>query len=244
MRSALVCLMLVACSGPPAPPAASTPPVEPALVAVDPLPPPPAAKPVRIAVTDDAPASIVRGFGEDSLHTVFLPGICSNAFAYLHYFPEAARRQGGVLAIEGDQPCGPGAHSFSWDAGKQHARIEAAFAAANAKIPDEGLTIVGYSQGASIAEQLVQRWPGRYTRVVLIGAPTDPSPSHFLTTRGVVTMSCDRDVPLRMKEASRGIARKGIPSTYVQMPGCSHGWIGDGENTFGAAFEFLGASAR
>ncbi len=205
----------------------------------EPPPPPPPATVTHLPVTNDSPASIVRGLPESSLHTVFLPGMCSNAYAYLRAFPEAAQREGGVLAIEGDQPCIPGYRTFSWDAAKQNTRIEAALAAAATEIPEGGLTIVGYSQGASIAEQLVQRWPTRYTRVVLIGAPTNPSAQHLASARGVVTISCDRDVPWRMKEAARTLSRKGIPATYLQMPNCVHGHIKDGDATFDAAFAFL-----
>ena len=171
---------------------------------------------------------------------MFVPGLCSNAYAYLLGFPEAARQQGGVVAIDGDVPCVPGFRSFSWDAARLDARIRAALAAAGqSAFPEEGVTLVGYSQGAALAEQLVQRWPARYTRLVLIGAPTDPSPSHFRTAKGVVTMSCSLDVPWRMKEAARGIARAGVPSRYVEMPGCTHGNIGKGDETLGAAFDFL-----
>ena len=144
------------------------------------------------------------------------------------------------VAIDGDVPCVPGFRSFSWDAARLDARIRAALAAAGqSAFPEEGVTLVGYSQGAALAEQLVQRWPARYTRLVLIGAPTDPSPSHFRTAKGVVTMSCSLDVPWRMTEAARGIARAGVPSRYVEMPGCTHGNIGKGDETLGAAFDFL-----
>lgn len=191
-------------------------------------------------VRGDVRASIVRGPRGAAPRTVFVPGLCSNAYAYLLGFPEAARQQGGVVAIDGDVPCVPGFRSFSWDAGRLDARITAALAAAGtATFPEEGITLVGYSQGAALAEQLIQRWPARYTRLVLIGAPTDPSPAHFRTAKGVVTMSCALDVPWRMKEAARGLARVGVPSRYVEMPGCTHGNIGKGDETLGAAFEFL-----
>jgi pimeloyl-ACP methyl ester carboxylesterase len=201
----------------------------------------------RFRVPGDVLASVVKSSGGTPPTTVFLPGLCSNAYAYLLAFPEAARRQGGVVALEGDQPCGnlEGFRSFSWDANKLHARIEAAVAAAGlAVVPREGLTLIGYSQGAALGEQLVQRWPGRYARVVLIGAPTDPSAARFAEARAVVTMSCARDVPWKMKEATARFVKAGIPSTYVEMPGCTHGNITDGDRTFDAAFDWLRANAR
>jgi pimeloyl-ACP methyl ester carboxylesterase len=196
-------------------------------------------------VPGDQVASIVRADAAPT--TIFLPGLCSNAYAYLLGFPEAARKAGGVVAIDGDQPCegAPGFHSFSWDARKQHARIEAALAAAGLEsIPASGLTIIGYSQGASIAEQLAASHPERYTRVVLIGQPGDPSPKALARSRAVVTMSCSLDVPFRMKPAAHAIEQIGVPATYVQMPGCTHGNIADGEVAFTTAFDFLNVHAR
>lgn len=240
-------------SGAPAPPPSAIPaPPAPSAIAsaavsapVD--PPEGPAEVERLEVPGDLVASVVRGKRRAAPRTIFLPGLCSNAYAYLLGFPEAAKEQGGVVAIEGDQPCVPGFRSFSWDAPKLHRRIEAAFAAAGSALgDDERVTLVGYSQGAALAEQLVQRWPRRYTRIVLIGAPTDPNPAHFRTAEGVVTMSCSLDVPWRMKEAARGIERASggasgskVRSTYVEMPGCTHGNLARGDETLGAAFAFL-----
>lgn len=224
-----------------APPPVPAPPAEAAPARV-----PGPAQVERIRVPGDVSASIVTSLEGAPPTTVFLPGLCSNANAYLHAFPEAARRQGGVVAVEGDQPCAPGGfRSFSWDAARLHARIQAAVAAAGlATIPREGLTLVGYSQGAALAEQLVQRWPSLYARIVLMGAPTDPSTAKLAEARAIVTMSCSRDVPARMKEATNRFVRAGIPSTYLEMPGCSHGNITEGDKTFDAAFTWLAANAR
>ncbi len=195
----------------------------------------------------DLVASLVRASSGAAPTTVFLPGICSSSLGYLTAFPEAARRQGGVVAIDGDQPCGnlEGYRSFSWDAAKLHARIEAAAAAAGlTTVPREGLTLVGYSQGAALAEQLVQRFPDRYARVVLIAPPTAPAAARFVDARAVVTMSCSRDVPWKMKEATSRFVKAGIPSTYLEMPGCTHGGMTEAEATFDAAFDWLRANAR
>lgn len=210
--------------------------------------PPPAPEPElparveHIAVPNDLTASIVRAGKDKAPLTLFFPGICSNANAYLQTFPEAAKKQGGVIAIEGDQPCGASGdyHTFTWDAARLHARVEKALAAAGVtELPKEGLTIVGYSQGASLAEQMAARWPDRYSRVVLIGSPTNPAPGNFVKTRGVVTMSCDRDVPARMKQAAAGLRRVGTPATYFEMPHCVHGNITDGERIFSDTFDWL-----
>lgn len=224
-------------------PAVTTPPPAPEPVVevpvAPPLPPGPAVV-EKITVPSDSDASIVRALDGAPPKIAFVPGVCSNANAYLQAFPESARRHGGIVAVEGDQPCIPGFHTFSWDAVKLDARVRAAITAAggDADAPG-GITLVGYSQGAALGEQMIQRWPDRYTRLVLIGAPTDPSAAHFKTAKGVVTMSCSRDVTYRMKDAARRISASGVPSLYVEMPGCTHGNIADGDVSFDAAFDFL-----
>lgn len=219
-----------------------------ASVALAPEPPAPATV-EHLLVPGDQMASVVRGPTSEPPLTVFMGGVCSNANAYLQSFPQAARRQGGVVGIEGDQPCGPGvdAHfrTYSWDASRQHARIEAALAAAGLReIPKEGLTLVGYSQGAALAEQLAAKYPGRYARVVIIAAPTDPVPRDFVKTRAVVTMACSRDVTVRMKTAATATNKLGTPATYFQMPDCTHGQVADAENIFGQSFDWLAANER
>lgn len=229
----------------PAPkPAAAAPPV-----VVEPAPPPAPATVEKLLVPGDSPASIVKAAKGGEPLTVFMGGMCSNAYAYLYSFREAAAKAGGVVAIEGDQPCGPGVsadyHTYSWDAGRQHARIEMALAAGGVKeIPKEGITLVGYSQGASLAEQLAARYPGRYSRIVLIGAPTDPSPASFRKTRALVTMACERDVTARMRQAAVSTNRAGTPATYFQMPGCTHGQVADGDRIFGDSFDWLAEHER
>lgn len=228
--------------GEPTKPTSPPPPAPPPAAPPKPAPPPARVEPLK--VPGDLPASIVRALDGSAPRTVFVPGLCSNAGAYLQSFPEAARAHGGVIAVDGDQPCAPGFRSFSWDAAKLDARIEAALAAAEVEPGgNEGLTLVGYSQGAALGEQLVQRWPARYARVVLIGAPTDPAAAHFAKTEAVVTISCSRDVPARMRDAARRMERAHIHATYMEMPGCTHGNVADAERVFDEAFDWLAEQA-
>jgi pimeloyl-ACP methyl ester carboxylesterase len=248
-------LVLVACTkrtkvdvtGPP--PIAPEPRAEPAAAPepprATPEQPPAPATVERIVVEGDSPASIVRGPKGAAPSIVFLPGKCSNAYFYLLEFREAARAHGGVIAIDGDKPCGAknsGFRSFTWDARLQDARVKAALAAAGVtSLPKDGLTLVGYSAGAGIGEQMVQLWPERYPRVVLIGAPVDPRPERLVHARAAITMSCALDVPGRMKKAASAIAQTGVPAKYLEMPGCTHGLIADGERIFDEAFSWLEA---
>jgi pimeloyl-ACP methyl ester carboxylesterase len=210
--------------------------------------PPEPATVERVDVVGDRSAWMVRGKDGASPRIVFMPGICSSSYAYLMNFREAARAHGGVVSVDGDLPCGApnsGYHSFSWDPVRQRSRLEKALVAAGVTtIPREGLTLVGYSAGAGIGELMAARWPDRYSEIVLIGAPSDPSTSLLAGARAVATMSCSRDVPARMKDAAKRLLARGIPASYFEMPGCTHGNIADGDRVFLEAFDWLDANAR
>jgi pimeloyl-ACP methyl ester carboxylesterase len=198
----------------------------------------------HVKVPKDRDAVLVRGPGSDGAITraVFLPGICSNATAYLSTFPEAARAHGGILALDGDKPCGApdsGFRSFTWSGAVQRTRIDAALAATGLAAPPDGFTLVGYSAGSSIAEMIHAKWPELFPRLVLIAPPDDPKLDYLLRAKAVVSMSCSLDVPARMKNAARRLNAKGVRSTYIEMPGCTHGNVADGERVFGEAFDFL-----
>lgn len=243
-RVALLFFAVVAChESPKAPPVAHADPPVVHVVAVaassatPPEPPPPAVV-ERVDVHEDSRASFVRG---SHTHIAFMPGLCSNAYYYMLGFPEAARAHGGVVAIEGDTPCegAPGFHSFTWSPTLQKARIERAFAAANVPIPDEGITLVGYSAGASIAEMMHHAWPKLFPKLVLIAPPMAPKIERLKDAKAVVAMSCSLDVPYLMKAAAKSLAEVHVPATYMEMPKCTHGQLADGERVFGEAFAYL-----
>jgi pimeloyl-ACP methyl ester carboxylesterase len=223
-------------------PLAASPKIDAEPVAMAPPAPPPPATVDRLPVAGDRDAFIVKSATGAPPHTVFLPGVCSNAYAYLLGFPEAAQRTGGVVALDGDEPCAPGFRTFSMNSEKAHARIRAALDAAGlVDLPEGDLTIVGYSRGASIAEELTAKYPDKYTRVVIIAPPVDPIASRYAHTHAVVSMACTLDVTWRMKGAAIAIGAQGTPARYMEMKGCTHGNLADGDAVFGDAFGWLDA---
>lgn len=246
--------------GAPAPPSvawapATTAPAEapsPETVPTETAPPQPAPGPAtveQIEVPGHLPVSIARSRSGAPPRIVFFPGICSNAYAYLVGFPEAARAHGGAIAIDGDRPCGatPGFRSITSDPTHEEPRIDAALRAAGVESPETAdIVFVGYSLGATLIENLVRKSPERYRRVVLIGSPRDPRLDRLKGARAVATMSCSLDVPGRMKGATRMLENAGVASRYFEMPGCTHGNLADAERVMGEAFEWLtvGAAAH
>jgi pimeloyl-ACP methyl ester carboxylesterase len=136
----------------------------------------------------------------------------SNANAYLYGFPEAARTR-GVVAVGDARARTPTGSARSPTIRQLDARIEASLVAAGADPgAPQGLTLIGYSLGATLAEELVARRPERYVRVVLIGAPKDARPELVKTAKAGATMSCALDVPPRMKAGARRMEEAGVPS--------------------------------
>ena len=175
-------------------------------------------------------------------HIVFLPGICSNAGAYLMGFPETARAHGGVVAVDGDKPCGHSTdfHSISSDAEHEEPRIRAALSAAGwGETEPTDIVLVGYSLGATLIENLVQKHPDRYSKVVLIGSPRDPRLDRLKSAKRVATMSCSLDVPARMKGAAKTLAPAGVSVAYFEMPGCTHGNLAEGERVMAEALDWV-----
>lgn len=227
-------------------PSARTPVVAPPVVA--PIPPAPGPAMVeRFAVSGDRAASIVKSADGRPPRLVFLPGICSNGGAYLYGFAEAARASGGAIAIDGDRPCGNSRDfsSITSDPEHEEPRILAALHAAGVADPQShDVILVGYSLGATLIENMVKKNPARYPRVILIGSPRDPRLDRLQGSRAVVTMSCSLDIPSRMKNASKRLVTAGIASMYLEMPGCTHGNITDGDRIFQEAFSWLDGFVR
>lgn len=195
----------------------------------------------------DLPISIVRSADRKPPRIVFLPGICSNAGAYLYGFAEAARAHGGAIAIDGDRPCGNSRdfRSISSDPVHEEPRIRAALAAAG--VEEKAMSdviFVGYSLGATLIENLVKAAPERYPRVVLIGSPRDPRLDRLKGARAVATMSCSLDVPGRMKGAVPTLQKAGIASAYFEMPGCTHGNLAEGDRVFSEVFSWMAQQDR
>lgn len=61
----------------------------------------------------------------------------------------------------------------------------------------------------------------------------------MLKARAVVAMSCRMDVPYRMKAGAKQLMSKEVPLIYIEIPGCTHGQIADGERVFSEAFDWL-----
>ncbi len=206
-------------------------------------PAPPPAGVRTVEVPGDLPAFFLRGKAGAGGLMVFLHGACCHALGYVQAFQGAAAERASVLGLQGDRSCGGAFRSWTLDAARQQARVAAALRAAGEGEPRDAI-VIGYSQGALLAEQFSARFPAAYSRAILIGAPRVPSAANFGRARGVVMMAGQFDARQIMKDGARALAARGVPSTYVEIPGARHGQMGDGDRFMGEAFAWLEAHAK
>jgi pimeloyl-ACP methyl ester carboxylesterase len=200
---------------------------------------------LTVAVPDDLPVFVLSGRGGSCPRTVFMHGMCGHGMGYLQAFQVAGRDRGGVMGLQGDIDCGGGTfRKYTANPAKQDERIRDAFAAVcGSDAEADDLVLMGYSQGAYIAERMAEQFPSRYSRVVLIGAPTTPSAARLRHVRGAVMISGEFDAKYRMKEGAQDLISARIPAAYMEMPGAYHGQMSDAERIMGDALDWLDDNA-
>jgi len=211
-------------------------------------PSPRATGPIRIEVLDEAadpPTFVMRGAPHGTAPMVFLHGMCGHGLGYAQSFQRSAARKGLLIAPQGDVKCGRGPWAkWSGDVSALNARIEASFRALGLEALEDVL-VMGYSQGATRAEQLARKYPERYTRVILMGAPQATSARGLERLRGAVMMAGERDRQDLMKAGARALAAADIPATFQIIPEARHGAMGPTpEKTMGEALDWLFANQR
>jgi pimeloyl-ACP methyl ester carboxylesterase len=183
---------------------------------------------------------VMRGGPRGPERLVFLHGMCGHGLGYAQSFQFSAAKYGTLIAPQADRRCGQGPWAkWSGDLDALDGRIQAAFRALGHAEPIEDIVIMGYSQGATRAEALARKWPRRYTRLVLMGAPSAIR-VRGLTPRAVVTMAGERDRQDLMKTGARALAAAKIPAVFKVIPGATHGAMGPTpEATMGDALAWL-----
>jgi predicted esterase len=204
--------------------------------------------PVRMEALDPTaipPLFVMRGGPRGSAPIVFLHGMCGHGLGYAQSFQFSAAKKGLLIAPQADVTCGSGPWAkWSGDVSALHARIETGFRALGLD-PLEDVLVIGYSQGATRAEQLARKWPERYTRLILMGAPQATSARGLERLRGAVMMAGERDRKDLMKSGTRALAAAGVPAVFQVIPEATHGAMGPvPEKTMGEALDWLWSNQR
>lgn len=200
--------------------------------------------PVRIEALDDSattPTFVMRGGPRGPGRLVFLHGMCSHGLGYAQSFQWSAAQKGTLVAPQGDVPCNEKTLAkWSQDIDGIDTRIVGAYRALGEAGLVDDIAVIGYSQGASRAEALARRFPERYTRLVLIGAPEVPNPVGLSGVRAAVMMAGERDNQEVMKDGAAAFRGAGIRTIFQSIPEARHGEMGPHpEETMGRALEWL-----
>jgi predicted esterase len=209
----------------------------------------PRAGPIRMETLDHTarpPTFVMRGEPRGEARIVFLHGMCGHGLGYAQAFQFSAARKGTLIAPQGDVLCGKGPWAkWSKDLDALDARIESTFRALGLNGPLEDVLVVGYSQGATRAEALARKWPERYSRLILMGAPQAASPRGLEHLRGAVLMAGELDRKDLMQAGTQSLKRAGIPASFRVIPEARHGAMGpEPEKTMGEALDWLWENQR
>jgi predicted esterase len=179
-----------------------------------------------LALTGEREAYVLSGArGRGTI--AFLHGMCGHGLGPLQSFQRAAAEHGLAVAPTGDTPCSrPGQHSWSHDLESIDAQIVEALRAAGSGGEPRGVTLIGYSLGASRAEQLARNYPERYRALVLIGAPAQPSPHRLAHLSAAAMVAGERDRQDLMKKGARAFDAAGVRSKFFELPEAAHGQMG------------------
>jgi pimeloyl-ACP methyl ester carboxylesterase len=193
-----------------------------------------------VKLDNDREAFVLRGArGPDRI--VFLHGLCGHGMGYLQSFQYAAANHGLAVAPHGDLACNGPWRSWSGKLEAIEQQIENAFRAAGGPDP-RGITLIGYSLGATRAEALARLHKDRYDALVLIAAPSAPSPAKLGHLRAAAMMAGSRDRQDAMKRAVKSFQLAGIPSQFFVLPGAAHGEMGpEAERVMGQVLDWVDA---
>jgi predicted esterase len=216
-----------------------------ASVASAPVPSQPDPGPVRVesmAVPGDQPAFVLRGKTADTPTVgVFLHGWCTHGMGLLQAFQFAAAETGKFIALQGDRHCGTGPmRAWSGTPVATDRRIDAALRAYLGTEPPAEILLGGSSQGADRVVELVRKFPGKYTRLVLMSGPHEISPSGLEQLRGAVLFVGEKEGDWAMKRTAERWQQAGISVRFHAIKDGGHSDLhGRGNPLMRDAFRFL-----
>ncbi len=189
---------------------------------------------------ESPPVFVMRGAPRGAQRLVFLHGMCGHGLGYAQAFAHSAARHGTLIAPQADVSCGGEMSKWSSDLEALDARIVRSFRALGDPDPEGELTIIGMSQGATRAADLVKLRPTRYKRLISMAAPTALKPGQLRTLRSAVMMAGERDRQDLMRESARALTTTRVPVTFMLLPKAAHGDLGvTPEQTMGEALDWL-----
>ena len=192
-----------------------------------------------------------RAAAEKRAPIVYLHGICGSPDRGCDAFAADATRFGPFVCPEANSVCGS---SHSW-AGTAFAKLDSVDRAMELvaertrgalDVGRAGL-LVGFSQGAYAAQELVVARPGRFRALLLVGAEVKGDPKRFAragVTRMVLAAGLYDGTHEQMRRAAPGFAGSGVEARFVDLGAVGHTYEPSAERAVALreAWEWLDAA--
>ncbi len=167
---------------------------------------------------------------------MYLHGVCGDVLAFRSWV-QAASRLGTLIAMRGDTTCDarPLRQKWTYDMRRLDHRIARALAAVDAlrgartavtALDPSSVVLIGYSQGAHIAQWMANYKPKRYRRLVMIALAKEPQALRLRGASHILLMAGGRDARSHIRSGHRKLLRAGLNSRYLELPGARHGQYG------------------
>lgn len=186
-------------------------------------------RPISLREDDATILAFPPGAGSRRLTVVYLHGIHGLPANGCPWLRSGASELGWLVCPEANQQLANGTFSWGGTVASQHAVVARAERAAQANGADPGAAnvLVGFSQGAYVALDLVHARLGRYRGLVLIGADVTPSRA-MLEASGVsriVLAAGDLDgASAPMRRAAEQLRRHGMEARFVSLGRIGHSY--------------------
>lgn len=199
-----------------------------------------------IEVPNDRPVLVVLG-GDRQRAIVHLHGRCLDPRDDLDAWGSSVSALGTIISLAGeleDCPEQPGMNRWAADVAALDARIRAAVeAVATTKHIDLDANhpvLIGASMGATRAMQLAHRYAGKYTELILIGAPEAPVANDLAGVRRVALLAGENEDQTPMRGGASALSSTGIRAQFWELPEATHGIFGpEGATRMGEAARFV-----
>ena len=165
--------------------------------------------------------------------TVFLHGLCGDPASACPRFREGVDDRSWLLCPSAPQRCEGGGASWNPSGLASSASIRRAVDAVDRLAPGEvdraapGV-LIGFSQGAYIAERVARSAPGRWRGVAFVGAFIHVGRARLeaMGVRRVVLAAGRYDMTRRaLEETAQNLAREGFPGRFVDLGAVGHTYV-------------------
>jgi predicted esterase len=183
---------------------------------------------------------------------IHLHGMCTEPKSDLDAFSKSVNNYGTVIALVGDKACGANANeaaTWAMDPVALDARIKTAIEAvrtqAHVELDPHDPILIGESMGASRAVMLANKFPDRYQRLVLVGAPEAPSPTALSKAKAVSVLVGEKEQQAVFEKSKKVLSSQNANARFWVLPGAVHGDYGkDGARIMSDAVAFVSAAAE